>query len=198
MGNVIEGFHAHAVVGEGEVADGFAEENFVADGAGGGHGKNILRIGLHDDAGDAEVDQRLGFAETLFDLYLFGVGGWRHRVRHIDDRGDAAANGRRRAGSKIFLMSHARLSKMDVTVEKTRQNMFTFDVDLLFALGKRVVGADGDDDFIADRHATLKSRIGCDDPAVLKSAAMFSVLSLCVFFNELLASFSVRESLAVV
>ena len=90
--DIVESFHAHAVIGEGKITDGFAKKNLVTDGAGCSHWENIFGIRLHHDPGDTEVDQRLGFAELLLDLHLFGVGGRRHRVRHIDDRGNAAAN----------------------------------------------------------------------------------------------------------
>ena len=78
--------------GNGQVADGFTEEDLVTDRAGGGHGQNIFGIGLYDDAGDAEVDQRFGFAELSLDLHLLGVSRRRHRIRHVDDGGNSAAN----------------------------------------------------------------------------------------------------------
>ena len=54
--DVIKGLHAHTVVGEGEIADRFAEEDLEADGAGGSHRKNVFGISLDNDAGHAEID----------------------------------------------------------------------------------------------------------------------------------------------
>ncbi len=164
--DVIERFHAHAVVGEGQVADRFTEEDFVADHAGGGHRKYIFGVGLHDDARNTEIDQRLGFAEFFLNLYLFRVGRRRHGVRHVHDSCDTATNRCRRTGGEVFLMSHARLSKMDVAIEQSRQNMFAFDVDLLFALRQRVVRSNRDDFFAADRDAAFECCVGRYHPTV--------------------------------
>jgi hypothetical protein len=121
---------------------------------------------LHHDAGDAEIDQRFGFAEILFNLDLLRVMGRRHRVRHINDRGDAAAHRGGGAGGKILFVGHAGLSKMDVAVDQSRQNMPALDVDLFSSLGQRIVGADGDDHFVADRNAASKGRIRRHHPTV--------------------------------
>ena len=115
--DVVESFDAHAVVGEGQVADGFAEENLVTDGAGGGHGQNIFGVGLHDDAGDAEVDQRFGFAQFFLDLNLLGVRRGRHGIGHVDDGGDAAADRRGGAGVEILFVGHAGFAEVDMAVE---------------------------------------------------------------------------------
>src|SRR4029434_2431115 len=165
--SVIETLHAHAVVGEGQVADGLAEEDLVADHAGGGDGENIFGVGLHDDAGDAEIHQRLALHEFLLDLDLFRVGGRRNGVRHVDDGRNAAANGRGRTGGEVLFVCHAGLSKVDVAIEEPRQDMFAFDVDLLFTLRQLVIRADCDDLLAADRHPAFKCFRGRHYSAVL-------------------------------
>ena len=118
--DVIEGFDAHAVIGEGQIADGFAEKDLVADGAGSSHGQNVFGIGLDDHAGDAEIDQRPRFAEFLFHFDLLGISSRRHGVRHVDNGSYAAAHGRGGAGVEIFFVGHARFSELNMAVEQPR------------------------------------------------------------------------------
>ena len=139
MSDIVERLHAHAVVGERQIADRFSEEDFEADGVGRGHGQNIFRVGLHNDAGDAEIDERLCLSQLLFDLYLLGICGRRHRVGHVDDAGNAAADGRGGTRGEVFLVGHAGLSEVNVPVNNSREDVFTFGVDFLFALGQLIV-----------------------------------------------------------
>ena len=142
--------------GKGQVADGLAEEDLEADCAGAGHGQNIFRVGLHNDAGNAEVNERLGLSQLLFYFYLLGIGGRGNGIGHVNDAGNSAADGRGRTRGEVLLVGHAGLSEVNVPVNNSREDVFTFGVDFLFALRQLIVCADGDDLFVADRNAALK------------------------------------------
>ena len=114
---------AHAVVGERQVADRLAEENLVADGAGLRHRQDVVGVGLMHDAEDAEVTQRLGLGDLLLDADLLGILGRRNLVRHVDDRRDAAADCRGRAGCEVFLVGHAGIAEVDVGVDEAGQDV---------------------------------------------------------------------------
>ena len=111
------------------------KKDLVTDGARGGHGQNVFGVGLHDHAGNAEVDQGFGLAQLLFDLNLLGVCGRGYGIGHVDDGGDATAHSCRGAGVEIFFMGHAGFTEVHMTVEQPRQNMFSFDVYDLFTVG---------------------------------------------------------------
>ena len=160
------------------------------DCAGAGHGQNIFRVGLHNHAGNAEVNERLGLSQFLFDFYLLGIRGRRHRIGHVDDAGNTAADGRGGTRGEVFLVGHAGLSEVNVPVNNSREDVFTFGVDFLFALGQLIVCADGDDFFIADRHAALKDFRRCYHPTIFDNEicchCLFSFLwSSCFTISNL-------------
>ena len=103
----------------------------------------------------------------LLDLDLLGVCRRRHRIRHVNNKSDSTTDCGCRARGEIFFVSHAGLSKMDVSVDDTGENMFTFRVDLLFALGELVVRADGNEFLVADGHAPFEGFLRCHYPTIL-------------------------------
>ena len=65
LGDVGKHDLTHAVIGEWQIADRLAEEDFVTDGARLRHGQDVIGVGLMDDAEHGEVAQRLGFSDLL-------------------------------------------------------------------------------------------------------------------------------------
>ena len=167
LGDVPEHVLAHAVVREGQVADGLAEEDLVAHRSDPGHGQDLVGVGLHHHAQQREIQQRLLLGQPLLLLHLLGMGHRRDRVGHVHHAGDAPGDGGAGAGAEVFLVGHAGLAEVDVPVDQPGQDMLAPGVDLAGAFRQRVVGADGHEFFVVDGDTAVERVLGRHHGAVL-------------------------------
>ena len=115
LGDVIEGLHAHAIVGEGQVADGFSKEDLEADGAGRGHRQNVVLVWTTTPVTPKSTSD-FASPKLLFDFYLLGICGRRDGIGHVDNAGNAAADSRGGARGEVFFVGHAGFSEVNVPI----------------------------------------------------------------------------------
>src|SRR3989442_5715114 len=88
---------------------------------------------------------------------------YRSTVRHLEDHGDAAARGGRRATRPVFLVLVAGGAEVDVGIDDSGEHVLPGGVDRLASLGKRVVACDGHDHAAIDGDAGAHGSGGRDD-----------------------------------
>jgi hypothetical protein len=104
-------------------------------------------------------------------LHLVGerflAGGQRIGVRHLENGGDAAKDGRARPGFEVFLVFQARLAEMHLAVDDARQDVQAGAIDRLAGIG-RAERSDRGDAAVAHADIALSLPVVIDDGAVLQ------------------------------
>ena len=120
-------------------------------------------VGAADEEGEIAVHAAGGAAHLVGQR----LGGHRQRVgvRHLEDGGDAAHDGRARTALQVFLVLGAGFAEMDLRVDDAGQDGEAGAIDDL-APGTGVNRADGGDAAVADADIAESYAILIDDGAV--------------------------------
>lgn len=119
---------------------GRLQKRFEGDDAGVGLLGEAVDVFVSGAAVERKVDVRAGGHRRDAGADGAGAVGGDLGDRHLEDRGDAAGRGRRRARGEILTRRHAGVARMDVRVNQSRQQVQPACIDDLggWRAGRRV------------------------------------------------------------
>ena len=148
-------------------AERISEVRLEADRARGRHLLEILRRGARaDQTPQAEVDSRLAVRERGLRLEHARAVDRRHGVRHVDHDGHPAGSRRIGQAGEVFLLGKARVSAVDVDVDRSGKHVHPSCVEHFSGIGGQA-RLDAHDHPVADEHVDATRALGrVDGPAL--------------------------------